>query len=137
MYLEEEGKYPITWYIDAIQFNKRNASKASIGICGYSKKIAFISNNLINILVMKDLYADDKLGCEDAEHCLCKSCKFNKANPEKFNHMGVKSQKTLNNLLNRVEKLQEKSDKEYPLKSSEYRTQYNCEIPIFLYQKIK
>lgn len=73
-----QGRYKITWLSNAVKA-ENNRPSVALGICEYSKKIAFMcpSDDALTLLLLHDLYIING-ECEEGRRCLCRSCPHNK-----------------------------------------------------------
>jgi hypothetical protein len=74
----EQGHYKITWLSNAVMAEGYKRSIA-LGICEYSKKIAFaaLSDDILTLMGVHDLYIENGV-CEEGRRCLCNSCPYNR-----------------------------------------------------------
>lgn len=81
----ERGKRPITWICNAIKFHNKPQNTTlslSFGICGVTKRVAFVAldggQSALLPFVVHDLYLEGEDGCEEGGRCLNFECPRNK-----------------------------------------------------------
>ena len=68
----------ITWYVNVLKAGKVTVN---LGYCYYGKEIAFISNDILDFLLRRDITIQNG-NCIDGDVCLNLSCPYNRADPK-------------------------------------------------------
>jgi hypothetical protein len=120
-------RYAVTWHVDAVKFGR---SKMSLGICAKTGGVAFAASDLLHPLIVQDVLTN-KIGCDDAKWCLDIDCPYNKAEPIRMRHYGIRNRHELENVHRRLEEWISKAE----LKPQELHTQILHKEPAIIIKK--
>jgi hypothetical protein len=101
----DADKYTVTWHVDVAKI-KGMKRRFSLGICAKTGHVAFASTNMLEPLVVHDVYTHPEPGtCEDGQWCLDLSCPYNKANVRFMRQYGIETPKQLAKMHERLEEI--------------------------------
>jgi hypothetical protein len=111
----KEPKYNIFWLVNAVRLGKHGKRYISLGYCGKTRKVAFISTlhegkpvtlESVKHFIIRDVYVNDE--CEDAKHCWNLTCPLNKLDPKQMRKYGVKTKEDAEKMAQRIQEIGDK-----------------------------
>ena len=101
----------VTWYVNCLRF-REDGSAVSLGICGYSNKVAHIAvfdpdkpanAEVLKTMIIRDVFVVPGVDCEDGRYCVNTDCPLNRASISFFRKYGIRSKGELERLHELVE----------------------------------
>jgi len=83
-------RYPVVWLVNAVKIRTgRKSYMTYFGLCGKTKKIAFVGNSPLDTIIIRYVLTDEK-GCDDEKVCLCIGlCPYNRTTFTSYRKSGI------------------------------------------------
>lgn len=136
--IKHPGKYPVKWCINCLELGG-SGDLSHLGICGYSKNVAFLDGNSspAQLIEIRNISMKNE-DCSNSEHCLDFKCKHNKTTGHSYvktmaasEEESEKMVKGFDFIVQIIEKASNKIKKHHPqLLDFDTYSMFQCKDPI-------